>query len=151
MNVTEFKATSSSINPKFQDKGFIIVKYDDLIPRIIPTPKGYCGFESSGHLLYVLALDIIYKFQCEDFVTEEFDQVRKFTRAYYQKNILQTNPWWPKMERKLLDRNSAGFNVLFKHTLATSLHSFYGDCAQKLVQECLRELAKIDLVIEDRE
>lgn len=137
--------TTSSMNLKMQNKGFILTTDDQLTPRIIPTPKDMCGLDNFEEILYIFAMDVIYKFQCEDFDTFKFARTQEFITAHYQKHTLQNKPWFPSAERKLLNSDPEMFYSSFKLALKKDLESYYGNSAKPLVELMIKELEKVEL------
>jgi hypothetical protein len=138
-----FNSTISSLDPKLKGKGFIISHDDAMTPRLVPTPPDYCGIEDMGHLLYIMAMDIIYKFQCEDFQTDNFAETRKYIKAYYQHSITQKKPWFPSAHLRKLQKEPDRFFKLFKFVLEEDLNRYHGPVAQELIKDLASELAKV--------
>lgn len=140
----KLNSTISSMNLELEGKGYIIAHEDDLTPRLIPTPKNYCGMDDMGHILFLMANDIIYKFQCEDFHTEHFAETRKFIKAYHQ-NDMKRKPWFPSVELRKLRQDPNKFFKIFKFTLQEDLQKYDGRAAKGLVKDLLKELQKVNV------
>lgn len=137
-------STISSMDIKLKGKG-VIISYDtDMTPRVIPTPADYCGIDDMGHILYIMARDIIYKFECENFNLDKFQETRKFIKAYHQ-NVMQRKPWFPSVELRKLRKEPSQFFKIFKFTLKEDLQRYHGPVAQGLVQDLLKELEKVSV------
>lgn len=136
--------TTSSFDPKMENKGFIIQTDDSRTPSLVPATGGYCGIESHQELLYILAIDVMYKFRCEHF-EDKFEATRKFVATHYQKNVLMNKPWFKSKERKLLDTYPDSFYKEFKKTLLSDLSNYWGDVARPLVLTIKTEIAKLEV------
>lgn len=139
--------TISTMDRHMENKGFVIKTDEHQTPFLVPASGGECGFESPRELLYIFAMDVLYKFQRENFEVR-FDGTRNFIRTHYQKFNRQTKPWFKDDFRKLLDRDPEGFYHLFKLKLQKELSFYYGECAKPLVEKMQAELEKIDLEVE---
>lgn len=137
-------STVSGLNLEMENKGYIITTDENRTPQVVPATNGFCGFETHQELLFVFAMDVLYKFKCEDFQVR-FDGTRKFIATHYQKKTLQTNPWFKTPERKLLDNDPQEFYLLFKRKLCQELKFYHGVYAAPLVTLMLAEIEKITL------
>lgn len=136
-------STISGMDPKLQGKGFIIAHDQDLTPRVVPTPQNYFGIsEGMGHILWIMAMDIIYKFQCEDFTTDNFQETKRFIKAYSQQ-LHQSKPWFPSVELRKLRKDPEKFFKIFKFTLQEDMKRYYGRAAQGMIKDMLQELEKV--------
>lgn len=120
--------------------GYIIRHHDLVRPVVESCPSKYYGM-SGDHTLFVLAMDIRYKFKCEDF-EDKFQDTAKFIKAKIQKNHKYTVLFKSK-ERKLLDTNPKDFFLLFKETLEKDLNSYYGSYGKNLAEKMKKEIDKI--------
>lgn len=127
----------SSLDIKLKGKGFIISHDPDITHRVVPTPADYCGMDDVGHILYIIAMDIIYKFQCEDFTVDNFQETRKFIRACH-KNTMQRTKDFSIVELRKLRKEPNQFFKIFKFTLKEDLQRYHGSAAQGLVTDLLQ-------------
>lgn len=131
-----------------EDPGFIVVtgRTDFLMPEIINPKetieyKNLGGFEAE-HALYVFAMDISYKFSCENFVNK-FKNTREFTKAYYQNKILCKNKWFKNNFDKMLLGEPKLFFKKYLETLETDLLSYDQQSSEDLVKKSLFEINKL--------
>lgn len=135
-------AIKSSLNPENINKGFIIDTNDDLLPKIVPATDGYSGIVDHKELLYIFALDTMYKFQCEDFEVN-FDETRKFTSVVFTIGSMKRNPWFKNYHEKLFINNQEMFYSQFLTTLEAEIQAYYSKSAKPLVSDLMKELSKI--------
>ncbi len=95
-----------------------------------------------SHALFILAMDIRYKFQCEDF-EDKFERTAEFIKASIQKSH-QYRTFFKTKERKLLDSNPRGFFNAFKVALKEDLDTYYGKYGKELATKMKKEINKID-------
>lgn len=131
----------ANIDPKMMGKGYIIRHVGLAQPLVEPCPKKYSGIEPY-QTLFILAMDIRYKFKCEDF-QDQFEKTGAFIKAHIQKDHGK-NPWIKSKERKLLDSNEDSFYLKFRETLVSELNSYYGKYGKELAQKMIKEVEKIN-------
>lgn len=134
---------------KGHPEGFVIVRGDKdlefLMPRLISV-KNHPKYQDNGispeHCLYILAMDIIYKFQCED-LDLQFDETREFISTYFRIYSMKKNPWFKSDLEKLALKSKSEFMKKFFYTLEMDLDRYYGEVSKKLVRECKKEMSKL--------
>ncbi len=142
----------SSISMEIQrghPEGFVIIRGDKnlefLMPRLVSV-KNHPKYQDNGispdHCLYILAMDIIYKFQCED-LDLQFEKTREFISTYFKIYSMNKKPWFKSNLEKLAINNKSEFMKMFFVSLDMDLDRYYGEVSKKLVKECKKELLKL--------
>lgn len=130
----------ANIDPKMMGKGYIIRHVGLAQPLVENCPPKYSGIDPH-QTLFILAMDIRYKFKCEDF-QDQFSKTGLFIKAHIQKDHGR-NPWFKSKERKLLDLSTEKFYKEFRETLLNDLKSYYGKYGRELAQKMTKEVEKI--------
>lgn len=141
---------SCALRDDAHPNGFVIVTGDDglefLMPRLI-SPKESDQYKDYGgidpqHCLYIMAMDISYKFDCED-LENKFDETRKYIKTYWNIISNKKRPWFKNHYEKLAIDNQERFMKEFYNALVTDLDGYYTHCTKPLAQECKKELTKL--------
>lgn len=135
--------SGSILNPQsILGEGYVIESVGLVRPIVMDCPKDTYGI-SPEDTLFVLAIDIRYKFRCEDF-KDYFNKTSAYIKAHHNYN-LKKSYFFSSKQFKLLKKDKSKFYQEFKKALLSDLDCYYGTDSQRLAKEMKEEVKKIIL------
>lgn len=137
-------AIYSSTSEKMRSKGFILDTENHLLPMLRKaSEEEWAGIESRESLIYLFAISVIYKFNCEDLNADKFENTRKYIKAYTRES-LNPKSWFPSIELRILRENRSQFFDEFLFHLRRDVRSYHSPYIKDLVKHILDQSHLLD-------